>query len=142
MTRLSESYNRMRSRTSNIGIIVIGIVVSLVSFFIRSDIFEAILDVVGLIGIIAGLTATGAGIYMLGDEKGWWDRLRSRRQGRASCKADRESCAVPAYAGLSHAALAEHKVRGREGHHGDRTRHGDARRKGREHSRGAGHAGS
>ena len=77
MTRLSESYNRMRSRTSSIGIIAIGVVVVLVSFFIRSDIFEAILDVVGLIGIIAGLTATGAGIYMLGDEKGWWDKLRS-----------------------------------------------------------------
>ena len=77
MTRLSESYNRMRSRTSNIGIIVIGIVVVILSFFIRSDIFETILDVVGLLGIIAGLTATGAGIYMLGDEKGWWDRLRS-----------------------------------------------------------------
>ena len=77
MTRLSESYNRMRSRMSSIGMIVIGIVVVILSFFIRSDIFETILDVVGLLGIIAGLTATGAGIYMLGDEKGWWDRLRS-----------------------------------------------------------------
>ena len=77
MTRLSESYNRIRNRTSNIGMIVIGIFLVLVSFFIRSDIFEAILDVVGLIGIIAGLIATGAGIYMLGDEKGWWDRLRA-----------------------------------------------------------------
>ena len=77
MSGPANPFNRMRSRVSNIRMIVIGVALMLVSFFIRTDIFETILDVVGLLGIIAGLIATGAGIYLLGDEKGWWDRLKA-----------------------------------------------------------------
>ena len=77
MSGSANPFNRVRSRVSNIRMIVIGVALILVSFFIRTDIFETILDVVGLLGIIAGLIATGAGIYLLGDEKGWWDRLRA-----------------------------------------------------------------
>ena len=76
MTRLSESYSRIRSRTSNIGLIAIGVALMFVSFFIRTDIFEAILDIVGILGVLAGLVITIAGIYLFGDERGWWDRLR------------------------------------------------------------------
>ena len=74
MTRLSETYSRIRSRTSNIGMIVIGVALILVSFFIRTDLFETILDIVGILGILVGLVITAAGIYWFGDEKGWWYR--------------------------------------------------------------------
>ena len=77
MSGPANPFNRVRSRVSNIRMIVIGVALMLVSFFIRTDIFETILDIVGLLGIIAGLIATGAGIYLLGDEKGWWDRLKA-----------------------------------------------------------------
>ncbi len=77
MSGPANPFNRVRSRVSNIRMIVIGVALMLVSFFIRTDIFETILDIVGLLGIIAGLIATGAGIYLLGDEKSWWDRLKA-----------------------------------------------------------------
>ena len=56
--------------------IVIGVALILVSFFIRTDLFETILDIVGILGILVGLVITAAGIYWFGDEKGWWYRLR------------------------------------------------------------------
>ena len=67
---------RLSSRVNNISIILIGVLVVLVSFFIRTDIFETILEIVGILGILAGLVITAAGIYWFGDEKGWWNMLR------------------------------------------------------------------
>ena len=75
MSGLSNFKDRINGRVSNIGIIIIGVLVATVSFFIRTDIFETILDIVGILGILAGLVITAAGTYWFGDEKGWWDRL-------------------------------------------------------------------
>ena len=77
MSGLTNVYDRVRVRTGNMGVIVIGVGLTILSYFIRTDVFEAILDIVGLVGILAGLVITAAGIYWLGDEKGWWDTLKA-----------------------------------------------------------------
>ena len=76
MESLSATYERVRGRMGHFGVIAVGIGLILVSYFIRTDIFEAILDVVGLAGILVGLGVAAIGLYMLGEEKGWWDRLK------------------------------------------------------------------
>ena len=77
MSRLAGIFDYLIGRVDNIGLIIIGVITAQVSYFIRTDMFEAILDVVGFACIFGGLAITVAGIYRIGDALGWWNNLKS-----------------------------------------------------------------
>ena len=50
----------------------------IVSVVIRFDILEGLLDLVAVVGILAGLVMTAVGVFMLGRDEGWWNQLSSQ----------------------------------------------------------------
>ena len=82
MEKFNDLYSPFRERVGDYGVIVTGVAVIAVSFFVRTDIFEAILDFIGILGMIAGAAIAAIGIFMLGNEKGWWDKIIGPRDGR------------------------------------------------------------
>ena len=68
MEKLTNFYTPFRERIGDIGVIAAGIALAAVSFFIRTDIFETILDYVGVMGMATGVTIAAVGIFMLGTE--------------------------------------------------------------------------
>ena len=92
MEKLTNFYTPFRERISDIGVIAAGVALAAVSFFIRTDIFETILDYVGVLGMAAGITIAAVGIFMLGTEKGWWEKIMKsiKQSGNASVPRDDE----------------------------------------------------
>ena len=82
MEKFNDLYSPFRERIGDYGVIVAGVAVIAVSFFVRTDIFEAILDFIGILGMIAGAAIAAVGIFMLGNDKGWWDKIIGRMDGR------------------------------------------------------------
>ncbi len=75
MEKFDEFYSPFRERIGNFGVITAVISVVVLSHFIRTGIFEAILDFIGILGMVAGVVVSAAGVFMLGMERGWWDKL-------------------------------------------------------------------
>lgn len=66
-------YDPVKQRIGNIGVLAAGFVLIVLSFFVRTDIFGLLLDLLGAIGILSGILICVIGFVMLGIEKGWWN---------------------------------------------------------------------
>lgn len=66
-------YNPIRNRIGNIGVLAAGLGLIVMSFFIRTDIFGLLLDLLGALGVLSGIFVFIIGFVMLGIEKGWWN---------------------------------------------------------------------
>lgn len=79
LSRYIEKFNAIyypiKDRIGNIGVIVAGFALAVLSFFVRTDIFGFLLDFFGVIGILAGIVIVVIGVFMLGLEEGWWKAL-------------------------------------------------------------------
>ena len=62
--------------------IVTGIAVIAGGFFVRTEVFAAILSVVGILGMIAGVAISAIGIFILGHDRGWWGQTLEFNQSR------------------------------------------------------------
>ena len=72
--KLSSFYGVVQKWIGGLAVIIIGIVFVAFSFFARTDIFELVLDYVGIVGVAAGLVVALVGVFMLGREKAWWGK--------------------------------------------------------------------
>ena len=75
MQQFESFYKRFGDRIGHIGVIVAGIVIIAVSLFARTDIFVVFLDYIGVFGALVGVVVSGTGCFMIGKERGWWDRI-------------------------------------------------------------------
>ena len=71
----TEFYDRVRERIGNFGVIIAGIAFVAFSFFARTDVFASMLDYIGILGIALGVAIALVGIFILGKEKEWWDKV-------------------------------------------------------------------
>ena len=86
--RVYNLFSPFREKVGDYGVIVTGIAVVAGGFFVRTEVFASILNVVGILGVIAGVAVAGFGIFMLGHDRGWWgqalDFSQSRGQGASA----------------------------------------------------------
>ena len=73
-TELDARYSPIREKIGNYGAIAVGVALLIVSTFILFDILEAILDLIAMIGMLAGVAMAAIGVFMLGKDEGWWDK--------------------------------------------------------------------
>ena len=70
--KFNAIYYPIKDKIGNIGVIVAGFALAVLSLFVRTDIFGFLLDFFGVIGILAGIVVVVIGVFMLGVEEGWW----------------------------------------------------------------------
>ena len=71
-TELETHYSPIRGTIGNYGAIAAGIALLAVSALIRFDILAAVLDFIGMAGMLVGAAIAAVGVFMLGKEEGWW----------------------------------------------------------------------
>ena len=82
----------VRDKVGNIGIIIAGVVLIVISLVIRTDVFATILDYAGILGIVLGLFAAVFGVFLLGKEKNWWGKASEMgRKAREAAESLRQS---------------------------------------------------
>ena len=67
-------YGPIREVVGDYGVIAAGIALLVFGSLMRFDILETIVDLVAIVGMIAGAATATFGIFMLGKEEGWWGR--------------------------------------------------------------------
>lgn len=72
--KLETRYDPIRERIGNYGAVAVGVGLLIVSTLIRFDILESILDLIAMVGMLAGVALAGVGVFMLGKDEGWWDK--------------------------------------------------------------------